>query len=107
MRVELKNRKRIGTAYELRFIAKLLKTGEAVKAGRFYSSKGVTDCWWLDINGRHHEAQLKFSTYQMPTIPKEELWTLRTFANKYEKQITTWLIKKQSHGQEIREKITH
>ena len=106
MRVALKYRKRIGTNYEVRFISRLIRIGEAVKAGRFYSSKGVTDVWWVDKEGRHHEAQLKFSTYQIPIISKEELWKLREFANKYEKQITTWLVKKQSRGREIREKIT-
>ncbi len=55
-----------GTAFESRFIAKLLKDRNAVKAGRFYASKGVTDVWWVDDQGRHNEAQLKFSTKAKP-----------------------------------------
>lgn len=99
--------KRIGTSFESRFIAKLLKDGIAVKAGRFYSSIGVTDVWWLSKEGRHHEAQLKFSSIKEPYMPKEELWELRAFANKFEKQITTWLVKKQARKPQSMEKITH
>lgn len=95
-----------GASFEARFIAKLLKNGDAVKGGRFYGSRGVTDVWWVSQEGRHHEAQLKFSSIQKPYIPKEELWKLRAFANKFEKQITTWLVKKQSLKPQIMEKIT-
>lgn len=100
------NNYRKGASFESRFIAKLLKDGYAVKAGRFYASRGVTDVWWLDKEGRHHEAQLKFSCIKEPHIPKEELWNLRAFANKFEKQITTWLVKKQALKPQIMEKIT-
>lgn len=97
---------RKGSSFESRFISKLIKDGHAVKAGRFYASRGVTDVWWLDKEGRHHEAQLKFSSIKEPYIAKEELWTLRAFANKFEKQITTWLVKKQALKPQIMEKIT-
>jgi len=96
----------IGASFESRFIAKLLKDGHAVKGGRFYASKGVTDVWWISHNGRHNEAQLKFSSIKEPYMPKEELWELRVFANKFEKQITTWLVKKQARKPQTMEKIT-
>jgi len=52
---------RSGTAFEARFLANLIKNEDAVKGGRFYASKGITDVWWVDVEGVHNEAQLKFS----------------------------------------------
>lgn len=86
---------RSGTAFEARFINNLLKNGDAVKAGRFYASKGITDVWWVDIKGVHNEAQLKFSK-KNPYIGPVELESLNHFARKMRGYMKVWLIKKQS-----------
>jgi len=87
---------RSGTQFEARFIANLLKNGDAVKAGRFYASKGITDVWWVDTKAVHNEAQLKFSSKQKPPIPPRELEELKRFARKMKSYMKIWLIKKQS-----------
>jgi len=87
---------RKGTQFEARFIANLLKNEDAVKAGRFYASKGITDVWWVDIKAVHNEAQLKFSSKQKPQISSRELETLKHFARKMKPYMKVWLIKKQS-----------
>ena len=86
---------RSGTAFEARFIAKLLKEDKAIKAGRFYASKGITDVWWVSPQGVHHEAQLKFSKNK-PYIHPQELKKLQEFADKVSGMIGVWLITKQS-----------
>ena len=86
---------RTGTAFEARFINNLIKNGDAVKAGRFYASKGITDVWWVDIKGVHNEAQLKFSK-KKPYIGNMELQSLKHFARKMRGFMKVWLIKKQS-----------
>jgi len=87
---------RSGTAFEARFINNLLKNKDAVKAGRFYASKGITDVWWVDINGVHNEAQLKFSSKQKPYIPPYELENLKRLARQMKGYMKIWLVKKQS-----------
>lgn len=87
---------RKGTAFESRFIANLIKNEDAVKAGRFYASKGVTDVWWVDIKGTHNEAQLKFTTKTKPYIHPHELEDLKTFARRMKGYMKVWLVKKQS-----------
>lgn len=87
---------RKGTSFEARFIANLIKDGAAVKAGRFYGSKGICDVWWVDKNGVHHEAQLKFSSKKKPYIPPAELLILKEFAKKMDGYMKVWLVKKQS-----------
>ncbi len=87
---------RSGTAFEARFIANLLKNKDAVKAGRFYASKGVTDVWWVDTNGVHNEAQLKFSAKRKPYMPHFELEDLKLFARQMKGYMKIWLVKKQS-----------
>jgi len=69
----------IGTSYERRFIDNLLKKGLAIRAGRFYGSKGPTDVWWVTPSGVHIEAQLKYSKNK-PYISSKELKKLKEFA---------------------------
>ncbi len=96
---------RIGTSFESRFIAKLVKDGQAVKAGRFFASKGITDVWWVDEKGRHHEAQLKFSTKSKPYISPDEMQKLQVFATDMNGKILVWLVKKQSRKPMIMERV--
>ena len=86
---------RSGTAFEARFIANLIRNGDAVKAGRFFASKGITDVWWVDIKGIHNEAQLKFSK-KKPYIHPHEFENLMRFARKMKCYMKIWLVKKQS-----------
>lgn len=86
---------RKGSSFELRFIKELVSNGDAVKAGRFYASRGVTDCWWVDQRGRHNEAQLKFSGNRDPYISPTELEKLKLFAADMGGKILVWLVKKQ------------
>ncbi len=97
--------KRKGTAFESRFIAKLLKDRNAVKAGRFYASKGVTDVWWVDDKGRHNEAQLKFSSKTIPYISPAEMQKLELFATDMNGKILVWLVKKQSRKPMMMERV--
>jgi len=99
------NNKRIGTSFESRFIGNLLKNKEAVKAGRFYASVGVTDVWWVDYDGRHNEAQLKFSTKKQPYISPAEMQRLKIFATDMDGKILVWLVKKQSRKPMIMERV--
>lgn len=84
-----------GRNYESRFLAQLLDKGIAVKGGRFYGSRGVTDVWWVDQKGIHHEAQLKYSKNK-PYIAPHEMQKLREFSRKFDGTIKVWLVKKQS-----------
>ena len=87
---------RKGASFEARFIANLIKNGDAVKAGRFYASKGITDVWWVDTKAVHNEAQLKFSSKQKPPISPHELEDLKRFAHSMKEYMKIWLVKKQS-----------
>ena len=87
---------RKGASFEARFIANLIKNEDAVKAGRFFASKGITDVWWVDIKGVHNEAQLKFSSKKKPYISPHELEDLKRFARRMKKYMKIWLVKKQS-----------
>jgi len=93
--------KRKGTNFESRFIRKLVRDENAVKAGRFYASKGVTDVWWVDTKGVHNEAQLKFATKKKPYIHPRELEELKRFARRMSGLMKIWLVKKQ-----VRKKLT-
>ena len=86
---------RSGTAFEARFLANLIKNEDAVKGGRFYASKGITDVWWVDVEGVHNEAQLKFSK-KKPYISPHELEDLKCFARRMKKYMKIWLIMKAS-----------
>jgi len=99
------NNKRIGTSFENRFITTLKKDGVAVKAGRFYSSIGVTDVWWVDEKGHHNEAQLKFSTKTTPYISPTEMQRLELFATDMDGKILVWLVKKQSRKKMSMERV--
>jgi len=87
---------RKGTAFESRFLANLIKNGDAVKGARFYASKGITDVWWVDIKGVHNEAQLKFSSINKPYISPHEIEELKRFARQMRGYMKIWLVKKQA-----------
>ena len=87
---------RIGSSFEARFLVNLIKNEDAVKGGRFYASKGITDVWWVDIKGVHNEAQLKFSSKKKPYISPRELEDLKRFARKMKPYMKIWLVKKQT-----------
>ena len=95
---------RKGASFESRFISNLLKNSDAIKAGRFYASKGVTDVWWVDKYGIHHEAQLKYSK-KNPYISPHEMQGLRVFAREMEGIMKVWLVKKQSRKPIIMERV--
>ena len=97
---------RSGTAFEARFIANLIKNGDSVKGGRFFASKGITDVWWVDIEGVHNEAQLKFSSKTKPYISPHELEDLKRFARRMKKYMKVWLIKKQSRKPVVMELLS-
>lgn len=96
---------RKGASFESRFISNLLKYGDAIKAGRFYASKGVTDVWWVDDKGHHNEAQLKFSSKKIPYISPSEMQKLELFATDMDGKILVWLVKKQSQKPIIMERV--
>lgn len=96
---------RKGASFEGRFISNIVKYGDAVKAGRFYASKGVTDVWWVDEKGHHNEAQLKFSSITTPYISPKEMAKLELFASDMDGKILVWLIKKQSRKPIIMERV--
>jgi len=87
---------RKGANFEASFLAKLIKDEKAIKGGRFYASRGVTDVWWVSNDGRHNEAQLKFSSIKEPYISPDELDKLKLFATDMNGKILVWLVKKQS-----------
>ena len=87
---------RKGASFESRFIANLLKNGDSVKGGRFFASKGITDVWWVDMEGVHNEAQLKFSSKTKPYISPHEFEDLKRFARQMKEYMKIWLVKKQS-----------
>jgi len=96
---------RIGASFEARFLAKLIKDDKAVKGGRFYASKGITDIWWVSHDGKHHEAQLKFSSIKEPYISPDELDKLKLFASVMNGIILVWLVKKQSRKSLTMERV--
>jgi len=87
---------RKGVSFEARFLAKLIRDEKAIKGGRFYHSEGVTDIWWVSPDGRHNEAQLKFSSKKEPYISPAEYKKLQVFATDMNGKIIVWLVKKQS-----------
>ena len=97
---------RKGASFESRFIANLIKNEDAVKGGRFFASKGITDCWWVDINGVHNEAQLKFSSIKEPYIAPHEMEDLKGFARQMKNYMKIWLVKKQSRKKIQMELVT-
>ncbi|MCZ6581619.1 MAG: hypothetical protein O6761_00385 [Thaumarchaeota archaeon] len=96
---------RKGSSFESRFLLTLLKNKDAVKAGRFFASKGVTDVWWVDEKGHHNEAQLKFTTKTKPYISPKEMQKLELFATDMDGKILVWLVKKQSRKPMIMERV--
>ena len=84
-----------GAGFESRFIRHLIHIGQAVKAGRFFASKGITDVWWVDQNGIHNEAQCKYSKNK-PYIRPQELRRLKSFAKLVSGIIKVWIVKRQS-----------
>ena len=96
---------RKGVSFERRFVNDLLKSRKAIVANRFYASKGVTDVWWVDEEGRHNEAQLKFSSIKKPYISPAEMQKLELFATDMDGKILVWLVKKQSRKPIIMERV--
>jgi len=96
---------RSGTAFEARFLANLIKNEDAVKGGRFYASKGITDVWWVDVEGVHNEAQLKFSK-KKPYISPNELEDLKHFARRMKGYMKIWLIMKAARKKLTMELVT-
>lgn len=94
----------IGASYERRFILDLLKSGQAIRGARFYHSEGPTDVWWVDKEGNHNEAQLKFSKNK-PYISPQELENLQKFAYSIAPQIKVFLVKKSFRKKQVWEKI--
>jgi len=94
-----------GKNFEGRFIARLIESGKAVRGGRFYGSKGATDVWWVDRQGTHNEAQLKFSKTK-PYISPRELIELGEFAKSVRPQIFVFLVMKSAGKKEIITRIT-
>jgi len=97
---------RRGASFESRFIANLIKNGDSVKGGRFFASKGITDVWWVDTNGVHNEAQLKFSSIKKPYISPHELEDLKLFARRMKEYMKIWLVKKQSRKPIVMELVS-
>jgi len=97
---------RRGTSFESRFIANLIRNKDAVKAGRFYASKGITDVWWVDTKGIHNEAQLKFSSIKKPYITPHEMEDLKRFARQMTGYMKIWLVKKQARKKLEMERVT-
>ena len=97
---------RRGTAFEARFLANLIKNGDAVKGTRFYASKGITDVWWVDIEGVHNEAQLKYSSIKQPYISPHEMEDLKRFARRMKGYMKIWLVKKQARKKLEMELVT-
>jgi len=95
---------RKGAGFESRFIAKLIKDKVAVRSGRFYASRGITDVFWVDMDGKYHEAQLKYSSTK-PYISPKERQQVTQYASKYG-QITVWIVLKSYRKKAIWEKIS-
>ena len=83
---------RKGASFERRFCNDLKKSGRAIKAERFYASKGVMDVYWVEQDGRYCEAQLKYSKDKAYISPKEKDKVCE-YAAKYH-QITCWIVLK-------------
>ncbi len=97
---------RKGSSFESRFIANLIRNEDAVKGGRFFASKGITDVWWVDTKGIHNEAQLKFSSIKKPYISPHEMEDLKRFARQMTGYMRIWLVKKQSRKKVVMELLT-
>lgn len=96
---------RKGASFESRFVTNIVKRGGAVKGGRFFASKGVTDVWWVDEKGHHNEAQLKFSSKAKPYISPAEMRKIELFATEMDGKILVWIVKKQSRKQMTMERV--
>ena len=81
-----------GRSFETRFCNNLLKSGRAVIAKRFFASKGVTDVYWVERDGRYCEAQLKYSRTKAYISPKEKDRVCEYAAKLH--QITVWIVLK-------------
>ena len=84
---------KMGASFEARFCKDLLDSGRAVVAKRFYASKGVTDVYWVEQDGRYCEAQLKYSSKSKAYISPKERDIVCEYAVKYH-QITCWIVLK-------------
>jgi Holliday junction resolvase len=91
-----------GANYEDRFCRNLLKRNLAVVSKRFYASKGITDVYWVNHDGKYMEAQLKYSKNK-PYISKAERKRLSKYANKM--PFPVFLVMKQARKQEFLERM--
>lgn len=97
---------RKGASFERRFVNDLLKSGSAIKANRFYASKGITDVFWVEKDGRYCEAQLKYTSIKdkKAYISPKERETLCEYAAKY-LQITVWIVLKSYRKEAVWERV--
>lgn len=98
---------RKGANFEDRFSRKLIRDGHAIRSGRFYASKGITDIWWVDFKGHYNEAQLKFSTNK-PYISPKEMRRIQSYAKNTDGQILVWIVTQQKrHKPDMRRVIVN
>ena len=97
---------RKGATFERRFCNDLKKSGRAIKAERFYASKGVMDVYWVEQDGKYCEAQLKYTSSKDKTayISPKERDIICEYAAKYH-QITCWIVLKSWRKEAEWEKI--
>ena len=94
---------KIGASYESRFCDSIKNSGRAIIAKRFFASKGVTDVYWVEQDGRYCEAQLKYSKVRAYISPKERDRVCE-YAKKYH-QVTVWIVLKTWRQDAIWEKV--
>lgn len=97
---------RIGSSYERRFVNDLLKSRRAIKANRFYASRGITDVFWVEQDGRYCEAQLKYTSSKdkKAYISPKERDRIIEYAAKYH-QITVYIVLKSYRQDAVWERI--
>jgi len=93
------HRRRMGFAYEGRFVTQRLKEG-AKRAIRHYGSLGIMDVEWTDAMGFKNEAQLKFSSKVQPKVTGAERARIVKYAKK-KKRVKIWIICKRSNKPEL------
>ena len=97
---------RKGATYERRFVNDLLKSGRAIKANRFFASRGVTDVYWVEQDGRYCEAQLKYTSSRINKayISPKEKDRICEYAAKFH-QITVWIVLKSWRKDAVWERV--
>lgn len=84
---------KMGRGFEYRRIKELLKSGEVVKAERFYASKGICDIYYVKKDGKYFEEQCKYTSNsrKVPYISTEEFLDLLQYALEHEGTINVCL----------------